>query len=59
MIDGFQIYFLIFVGIVAWFSYKHGYDDGEYDGIKQLSDALTESGIVTTEVEELIKKEDE
>lgn len=56
--DEFQIYYLIFIGIVAWFSYKQGYSDGEYKGIKGLAEALTESGYLTIDFEELMEEED-
>ena len=54
----FQIYYVIFIGIVAWFSYKQGYSDGEYEGISGLSKILHEAGILTIEIDELIEKED-
>ena len=54
----FQIYYVIFIGIVAWFSYKQGYSDGEYDGVKGLSKVLVENGILTIEVEEITDEED-
>jgi len=55
MIEDFQLYYVLFVGVAAWFSYWLGYKEGEMDGVENIIEILKENGDVTIEI---VEKED-
>ena len=55
MIEDFQLYYILFIGVVAGFSYWLGYREGELDGVENIVEILKETGQITIEV---VEKED-
>jgi len=52
MIEDFQLYYILFIGVVAGFSYWLGYREGELDGVENVVEILKETGQITIEVVE-------